>query len=182
MILHTPYASRNHLSMTYAKTFIPLESDPSILTSLLHNLGGSRDLQFIDVWSLDDPDQLALIPRPVLAFVLILPTSAEHETKKAEQEAERKERGESGNSGDVVFLQQTIHNACGLYAILHAACNTQRADAIGETSVRCAFLDFPVDFRWRRWGTMMQAGADRPPLQSQDPCSPSFSPSLAQNF
>lgn len=55
----------------YEKHFIPLESDPDIFTELMHDLGISRSLRFIDVWSLES-NMLALIPRPILALILVL--------------------------------------------------------------------------------------------------------------
>ncbi|KAL8645842.1 MAG: hypothetical protein Q9226_007116 [Calogaya cf. arnoldii] len=121
--------------MQYAKHFIPLESDPSIFTSLLHSLGGASTLRFIDIWSLDDPDQLAVIPRPVLAYVLVLPTSEDYEKQKAVASANQIEYADGPDRQNVVFFRQTIHNACGLYGLLHAICNTQREGSIRPDSV-----------------------------------------------
>lgn len=36
------------------KNFIPLESDPTIFRELMHDLGVSTSLKFVDVWSLED--------------------------------------------------------------------------------------------------------------------------------
>ncbi|KAL8911315.1 MAG: hypothetical protein Q9171_003480 [Xanthocarpia ochracea] len=121
--------------MQYAKHFIPLESDPSIFTSLLHDLGGAPTLEFIDIWSLDDPDQLSVIPQPVLAFVLVLPTSRDYEKLKAEQRARQGDHIDSLDSVNVLWFKQTIHNACGLYGLLHAICNTQLQEAIRPESL-----------------------------------------------
>ncbi|KAL8847790.1 MAG: hypothetical protein Q9221_007189 [Calogaya cf. arnoldii] len=115
--------------MQYAKHFIPLESDPSIFTSLLHSLGGASTLRFVDIWSLDDPDQLAVIPRPVLAFMLVLPTSEDYEDQKADASAGQIEYEDGPERQNITFFRQTIHNACGLYGLLHAICNTQRGEA-----------------------------------------------------
>lgn len=51
------------------KSFIPLESGPEIFTDLMHDLGASSNLQFVDLWSLED-DDIGFIPRPVLALIL----------------------------------------------------------------------------------------------------------------
>lgn len=119
--------------MQYAKHFVPLESDPEIFTDLMHDLGGSKYLGFIDVWSLES-DMLAFIPRPVLALILILPPHPAYELHNTNQMT----GSETGKN--VVWLKQTIHNACGLYAILHALCNLPQF--IGEypsRSPRCEF-------------------------------------------
>lgn len=50
--------------------FTPLESEPSVMSTFLHNLGLTKDLEFHDVLSLDDEDLLAFIPQPVHALVL----------------------------------------------------------------------------------------------------------------
>lgn len=104
--------------MVYKKNFVPLESDPAIFTELMHDLGVSPFLEFVDVWSLED-DMIAIFLRPVLALILILPPCPTYE----------KQQGGKGSStrveenGGPIWLKQTIDNACGLYAILHAVCN-----------------------------------------------------------
>ena len=110
---------------TYSKTFIPLESNPSIFTSLAHNLGASSSLTFTEVYSLD----VTPSDGEVLAYILAFPTSenyeddraAENDTREESDKMEGERQGEEKK--DVVWLRQTIHNACGLYALLHAVCN-----------------------------------------------------------
>lgn len=114
--------------MEYEKHFIPLESDPQIFTSLMHNMGAPKYFKFIDIWSLE-PDQLGNIrfgiQNPVEALILILPDCPAY----AEQ---RIEHGISKES--ILWLKQTINNACGLYAILHCVCNTLGTEEIGRIS------------------------------------------------
>lgn len=100
---------------TYSKTFVPLESNHSVFTLLAHNLGASSSLTFTEVYSLD------LIPSDgeILAYILAFPTSENYEDERAAENDSKEEEGEK----DVVWLRQTIHNACGLYALLHAVCN-----------------------------------------------------------
>ena len=61
----------------YAKCFIPLESDPSVLNDLMYDLGVSTTLALVDVLSIEDPALLSVISRPALALILVLPTSDE---------------------------------------------------------------------------------------------------------
>lgn len=120
----------------YAKCFIPLESDPSALNDLMYDLRVSSTLALTDVVSLDDQAQLILVSRPVVALILVLPTSDEYErhrrTTKATVEVPEDPRAE-----EVVWFRQTIDNACGLYAILHAICNFETKSFI-SMSVICA--------------------------------------------
>ena len=118
----------------YAKHFIPLESDPPVLNDLMYGLGVSGCLAFTDVWSIDDPVQLSSISRPVYALILVLPTCAEYERHR------RSSRGPSDTTGEIkgeemIWIRQTIDNACGLYAILHATCNPETREFIGTWSI-----------------------------------------------
>ncbi|CAI7647813.1 unnamed protein product, partial [Penicillium palitans] len=115
------------VEMEYEKHFIPLESDPQVFTSLMHNMGAPKYFKFIDIWSLE-PDQLDNIrfgiQNPVEALFLILPDCPAY--------AEKIEHGICKES--ILWLKQTINNACGLYAILHCVCNTLGTEEIGMIS------------------------------------------------
>ncbi|KAL2388993.1 hypothetical protein RJ035_002708 [Blastomyces gilchristii] len=113
--------------MNYKKHYIPLESDPEIFTELMHDLGVSSSLKFVDVCSLEE-EELRLVQRPVLALILILPScpAYEHRTIEGQIIANRAEE-------EVVWLKQTINNACGLYAILHAVCSVPSSIIHTET-------------------------------------------------
>jgi ubiquitin carboxyl-terminal hydrolase L3 len=123
-------ASTKPAEKTYRKHFIPLESNPEVFTELIHALGVSSSMSFQDVYSLDDPDLLAFIPRPVYALVLVFPCGDEYEGKVAKEEAELEAYDEAGEE-KVVFWKQTIHNACGLYALLHGICNGETREKLG---------------------------------------------------
>jgi ubiquitin carboxyl-terminal hydrolase L3 len=118
---------------TYTKTFLPLESNPEIFTSLAHNLGLASTLKFTEVYDLDED-----VSGEVLAYVLAFPTDEgyderhdkddEREIENDSKEVESKQGTQGGvegesNGEEILWLRQTIHNACGLYALLHATCN-----------------------------------------------------------
>lgn len=107
------------------KRFIPLEANPEVMTSLVHNLGLSKSLSFHDVFSIDDPDLLAFIPRPAHALLLVFPVSATYEKFRTTEDLETPEYTGSGDDDDedVIWYQQTIGNACGLIGLLHAVSN-----------------------------------------------------------
>lgn len=98
--------------MVYAKAFVPLESDPEIFTQLACRLGLTSSCAFEEVFDLDDIDPL----HNVLAYILLFPTS-----ESFEQDLSLKRHDEP--TEDVIWYKQTINNACGLYAILHALSN-----------------------------------------------------------
>lgn len=129
-------SNRNTLA-SYRKHYIPLESNPDLFTQLIHQLGVSPSLAFQDVLSINDPDLLAFIPRPALALILVFPTSDAYEVAKAKEEKMRDEYdGESGKEDGeeeeepVMWFRQSINNACGLYAILHAISNGEARNYI----------------------------------------------------
>ncbi|KZO91090.1 cysteine proteinase [Calocera viscosa TUFC12733] len=123
-----------------AKYFIPLESDPDVFTQLIHNLGVSKTLSFVDVLSLTDPNLLAFIPRPVLALILVFPDFGDYAAGYAKEQAGKPEYEGSGPGEDAVWFKQTIGNACGLYALLHAVCNGKARDHVDANSPMARLL------------------------------------------
>src|SRR4051812_1384602 len=111
----------------YRKHFIPLESDPDVFNELINLLGVPRSLCFQDVLSLDGPH---LFPRPVFALILVFPTTNGYERQRAVEDATYEEVS-CGKDEDIVWYKQTINNACGLYAILHALSNGVARDLLG---------------------------------------------------
>ena len=120
------------------KHFLPLESNPEVFNELLQLLGVTSDIGFEDVFTLDEPQ---FLPRPALAVVLVFPTTDRYETKKAALESSRPEYTGSGNGEPVVWFKQTINNACGLYAILHALSNGKARQFISKPSIIRYFFD-----------------------------------------
>lgn len=117
--------------MAYRKHFIPLESNPELFTELIHRLGVSSAIGFHDVLSIDDPE-LAFIPRPALALVLVFPTTATYEEYTSDEEKLTENYAKSGEQDEVMWYKQTINNACGLYGILHAVSNGDARNFVGK--------------------------------------------------
>ncbi|KAL8336281.1 hypothetical protein RB601_000209 [Gaeumannomyces tritici] len=121
-------------------SYIPLESNPDVFTSLARRLGLSDRLAFHDVLSLAEPDLLALVPRPARALVLAFPApEANYERRVRDREEGRPAHDKTGDAEDVVWFRQTIYNACGLYALLHAVANGA-GDEIAPDSVLSRLL------------------------------------------
>lgn len=130
----------------YRKQFIPLESNPDVFTELVHKLGISDSLCFQDVLSLENSELLAFLPRPAYALVLVFPAAEKHEKRRAWESEHVEAYDGAGEGEDVVFFKQTIHNACGLYALLHAVCNGEARKLIGRCSHLNSYL-YKADVR-----------------------------------
>lgn len=120
--------------------FIPLEANPPLLTSLLHKLGVSPALAVHDVYSLDDPDLLAFVPRPALALLLVFPITEKYETHRREEDADKPDYEGGSGEDNVLWFQQTIRNACGLMGLLHAAGNGPARSFIGNFPLPSPFF------------------------------------------
>ncbi|RDL30651.1 Ubiquitin carboxyl-terminal hydrolase [Venustampulla echinocandica] len=105
------------------KAFVPLENNPEVMSSLVHKLGLSSALSFHDVFSIDDPELLAFVPRPASALLLVFPISKSYETFRVQEDADSKAYEGKGPQEPVIWYKQTIRNACGLIGILHAVSN-----------------------------------------------------------
>ena len=94
--------------------WLPLESDPDLLNTYTSDINNGFNGQFCDVYGFDD-DLLAMVPQPVMALLFLFPVGC------------RKNQDQSKYTGKCWFSKQTISNACGTVAILHALANTGMA-------------------------------------------------------
>jgi len=120
----------------YKKHFIPLESNPDVFNTLIYLLGSPPSLAFQDVLSLDEPE---LLPHHVLALILVFPTTDSYEERKVFKDTILS----CGDDDDIFFFKQTINNACGLYAILHALSNGEVRDILSESYFRI-FMELSI--------------------------------------
>lgn len=107
------------------------------MTRLVHNLGLSPTLAFHDVYSIDDPDLLAFVPRPVHALLLVFPITSTYEKARADEDGPLPEYNTSGSEEEVLWIRQTIRNACGMMGLLHCACNGGAREMISMFSICC---------------------------------------------
>uniref|UniRef100_A0A0B6XYJ5 Ubiquitin carboxyl-terminal hydrolase n=1 Tax=Arion vulgaris TaxID=1028688 RepID=A0A0B6XYJ5_9EUPU len=97
--------------------WIPLESNPIVINKYVHYLGVDSSWNFVDVYGLDS-DLLAMVPRPVVALVLLFPDD------------DLKPLNHIGDlqidfPSELYYTKQTIGNACGTVAIVHALANNK---------------------------------------------------------
>ncbi|KAI1492679.1 ubiquitin carboxyl-terminal hydrolase [Biscogniauxia mediterranea] len=112
------------------KTWVMLENNPEVMNRLASKLGLSSELAFYDVWSLDEPELLAHIPRPVFALLVIIPHTPAWERDRQADAAEKDGYQGVGPDEPVIWFKQTIGNACGSIGFLHCAINGPAADYI----------------------------------------------------
>lgn len=105
------------------KAFVPLENNPEVMSHLVHQLGLSPSLGFTDVYSIDEPDLISIVPRPSHALLLVFPVSPTYEATRKSEDSNRSEYTGHGPNEPIIWFKQTIRNACGLIGLLHAVSN-----------------------------------------------------------
>lgn len=110
--------------------WLPLESNPDVMNSFLYNLGLSQQWAVTDVFGLE-PELLAMVPQPVTAVLLLYPLTETAQTASANQDNKIKAEGQT-QSPKVYFMRQTIGNACGTVALMHALANNQETLKLGS--------------------------------------------------
>lgn len=108
---------------------VPLESNPEVFTDFAHKLGLSPLLAFTDIFSLDDPDMLAFLPRPLQAVILLFPVTEAYESFKDTENVENLDNTK------VIWMKQIVKNACGLYALLHVLLNIKDGFIVQQSAV-----------------------------------------------
>lgn len=104
------------------KIFVPLENNPAVFNDLVQRLGLSSDLGFYDVYSIDEPGLLAMVPRPVHALIFIAPAPVYYRVREHDG-SEEITYDKAGEQEPVMWFEQTIGHACGLYSLVHAVAN-----------------------------------------------------------
>lgn len=97
--------------------WIPLESNPDVLNSIIHNNGVDPNWSFTDVLGFDD-ESLSLIPKPVVAMIFLFPGTQNYFSFREKEEAHLKIH-EQNISPNIMHIKQTISHACGMIALLH---------------------------------------------------------------
>ena len=82
---------------------------------------GAKKGEWLDVFGLDD-ESLETIPQPVVAVMLLFPTSEKHWEETKKEDAALKEKGQE-ISPNVFYMKQKVSNACGTYGLYHALAN-----------------------------------------------------------
>ncbi|GAB4814399.1 hypothetical protein N2152v2_001445 [Parachlorella kessleri] len=135
-----------------SKKWIPLESNPDVLNDFGKRLGLDTSLYcFCDVYGFDQ-DLLAMVPKPVLAVLLLFPIT--DSTEAAQQERIEKEGQTVSNS--VYYMKQTIGNACGTIGLLHAAGNNLDQLQLGKSSFLTQFFESTASMNPQERGAYLE--------------------------
>ncbi|KAM0803954.1 ubiquitin carboxyl-terminal hydrolase [Usnea florida] len=133
------------------KRWVMLENNPDVMNQLATKLGLSSDLQFYDVYSLDEPALLAAIPRPALALLVIIPLTPAWDLSRQAEDADKEPYTNSGPDEPVIWFKQTIGHACGSIGLLHSVINGPAVDFIERDSDLATIrnLAVPLDMTQR---------------------------------
>jgi len=104
-------------------TWTPLQSNPEILNTYLRRLGVPDDWNVVDVLGLD-AELLEMVPKPVAALILLFPCSEKYEAHRLAEDEQLKQNPQEFPK-DLFYMKQTIHNACGTCALIHAISNNK---------------------------------------------------------
>ncbi|KAL9113053.1 MAG: hypothetical protein Q9227_002665 [Pyrenula ochraceoflavens] len=104
------------------------------MSHLIHELGLPKTLGFHDVYSLDDPELLAFVPRPAMALLLVFPVTLTYEKFRQTEDSGKPDYDGSGEGEEIVWFKQTIRNACGLIGLLHAVSNGEARGMVQKDS------------------------------------------------
>lgn len=106
--------------------WVPIECNPDVFNTLAYSIGVPKTVEFTDVWSLDK-EMLAFVPRPVYAIILVFPITKNYEQKRITMDAQKPADYYNAISGtnneQILWFKQTIGNACGTMALIHAVAN-----------------------------------------------------------
>ncbi|KAK4056487.1 ubiquitinyl hydrolase 1 [Microbotryomycetes sp. JL221] len=103
--------------------WLPLESNPDSYTKWSSALGLDKSKwTFQEVYGLDD-ELLAWVKQPVKAVLLLFPITQAYEQYRKQQDEQIAQHGVK-DVQDIIYFKQTIANACGTMALLHALANS----------------------------------------------------------
>lgn len=154
----TTESTEKKVEVRREKMWLPLESNPELMTKYMHKLGVPSDWEFHDVLGIDE-DLLAMVPQPVSAVLLLFPIT---DASDAFDETQRKtilEKGQEVNK-NVYFIKQTVGNACGTIGLIHAVANVKSQMSLEEGKFFAKFLAATADLTAEKRADALEANTD----------------------
>ncbi|KAJ3559277.1 hypothetical protein NM688_g435 [Phlebia brevispora] len=107
-----------------ASRWIPLESNPEVMNAWASKAGlvTSQD-EFTDVYGFDE-ELLLMVPQPVKAIVLLFPITDRYEAARKAEDEQIHAQGQHPIDQTILWIKQTIGNACGTMGLIHALANS----------------------------------------------------------
>lgn len=122
------------------KRWFPLESNPAVMNAYVERLGfPTSRFAFCDVFSTDDW-AVEMVPRPVLAVMMLFPIKEVTERHKEEETARIARDGQTV-AEEVYYMRQYVGNACGTIGLLHAVGNNVATAPPADGSWLARFFD-----------------------------------------
>jgi len=118
-------------------SWLPLESNPDVMTKFIHE-SGAKGAAFCDIYGTDE-GLLQMVPQPCYAVLLLFPSATQAEHKPAEAARIAKEGQEV--SSNLYYMDQTIGNACGTIAMMHAIANNTDKITLEDGSYLGKFIE-----------------------------------------
>lgn len=118
--------------------WLPLESNPDVMNKFLKDLGVPANWGVSDIISFDE-ELIPMIPTPALAVLFLFPTGPKYTEYCEKLNKKMKEKQEEVDG--VYYMKQTIRNACGTVALIHAVANNESVLNLHDDSVLKKFLD-----------------------------------------
>nr|GAT42966.1 predicted protein [Mycena chlorophos] len=118
--------------------WIPLESNPDVLNQWSRKAGLAHNAAFDDIYGLDE-GLLAMVPQPVKAIVLLFPITPQSESKRKQEDEEIDKNGQPSIDPTLLWIKQTIPNACGTMGLIHAIANSDVT--VSPASPLAKFID-----------------------------------------
>lgn len=118
--------------------WVPLESNPDVLTEFARKVGLPEDWGFCDVFG-TDPELLCMVPQPCKALTFLYGcTEALYDSRRA-AEAKVEADGQKLSDG-LVYLKQYVGNACGTIACIHVMANNAESLGVAADAPLSRFL------------------------------------------
>jgi ubiquitin carboxyl-terminal hydrolase L3 len=101
-----------------------LESNPDVFNLWAKRAGlVTKQARFVDIYGLDE-ELLAMVPKPVKAVVLLFPIDDEGDARRKAEDEKIAREGQPGVDNTILWIKQTIGNACGTIGLIHALANS----------------------------------------------------------
>merc|ERR1712130_519022 len=141
--------------------WLALESNPGPLNKFATRMGLPGDYAFCDIYGLD-PELLNFVPQPVLAVMLLFPSSEKIKDFKMKQMEELTKSPQKINK-DLFYLHQhdDIGNACGTIAMMHALTNNHLSKNFElKDSALSKFMESTKGMDWSERGWALLKAKD----------------------
>ncbi|XP_015909524.1 ubiquitin carboxyl-terminal hydrolase isozyme L3-like [Parasteatoda tepidariorum] len=120
------------------KVWLPLESNVNVFNRYLRHLGVGSRWTMADITSLEF-DMLREIPTPAVAVLFLQPLTKNYEKYQVEME-EKADKQTREIDPDLYFMAQSIKNAAGTVALIHAVANNMEEINFEEVSMVREFI------------------------------------------